>query len=99
MFAKRRCTMGVAKTFGQIRGSPRSEGGIGKARQFAVLKSDDDRRLVFGWANIAVRVGGEVIVDWQEDIIDIAELENAAYDYVLHFGTAGEMHYRLRARG
>ncbi|MCI8843872.1 MAG: hypothetical protein HFF08_07165 [Oscillospiraceae bacterium] len=59
-----------------------------------VIKSDGDRRLVFGWANVAVRVDGEQIVDWQEDIIDIAELEKAAYGYMAEFGTAGEMHRR-----
>ena len=66
-----------------------------KARhQLAVMKSDNDKRLVFGWANVAVRVDGEQIIDWQQDAIDIAELENAAYDYVAQFGTAGEMHRR-----
>ena len=59
-----------------------------------VIKSDDDRRLVFGWANVAVRADGEQIVDWQQDMIDIAELEKAAYGYVAEFGTAGEMHRR-----
>lgn len=59
-----------------------------------VVKSDGDQRLVFGWANVAVRVDGEQIVDWQQDMIDIAELEKAAYGYVTEFGTAGEMHRR-----
>jgi hypothetical protein len=61
---------------------------------FSVYKSDDDRRQVFGWANVAVRVGGEEIVDWQDDVVKIGELEQAAYDYVVEFGTAGEMHER-----
>ena len=64
------------------------------ARKLAVMKSDDDKRLVFGWANVAVRVDGEQIVDWQQDASDVAELENAAYEYVARFGTAGEMHRR-----
>ncbi len=59
-----------------------------------IIKSDDDRRLVFGWANVAVRVDGEQIVDWQQDAIDTADLEKAAYEYVAEFGTAGEMHKR-----
>lgn len=62
--------------------------------KLAVIKSDDDKRLVFGWANVAVRVDGEQIVDWQQDAIDVAELENAAYAYVAEFGAAGEMHRR-----
>lgn len=59
-----------------------------------VVKSDGDRRLVFGWANVTVRVDGEQIVDLQKDIIDTGELENAVYKYVASFGTAGEMHRR-----
>ncbi len=62
--------------------------------KLTVMKSDDERQLVFGWANVAVRVDGEQIVDWQEDIIDTEELEKAAYEYVAEFGTAGEMHRR-----
>lgn len=59
-----------------------------------VIKSDDDSRLVFGWANVAVRVDGEQIIDWQGDAIDTGDLEKAAYAYVADFGTAGEMHQR-----
>ena len=62
--------------------------------QLKVMKSDDDKRLVFGWANVAIRVDGEQIIDWQEDAIDMDDLEKAAYEYVAEFGTAGEMHQR-----
>jgi hypothetical protein len=63
-------------------------------KELTVIKSDDDRRLVFGWASVAVRVDGESVVDFQNDVIDIAELEQAAYAYVVDFGMAGEMHER-----
>jgi hypothetical protein len=66
----------------------------GKPRQFAVVKSDDDKRQVFGWASVAVRVGGETIVDWQQDIIEIDDLEKAAYEFTTDYATAGEMHER-----
>lgn len=66
----------------------------GQPHRLTVMKSDDDKRLVFGWANVAVRVDGEQIVDWQQDAIDTEELEKAAYEYVAEFGTAGEMHRR-----
>ena len=79
--------MNSARTFGQIRDAP-------PKRHLLIVKSDDDKRQVFGWASVAVRVTGEVIEDYQEDIIDIAELEQAAYIYVADFGTAGEMHER-----
>ncbi len=76
-----------AKTFHQLAGrTPRAN--------LKVMKSDDDKRLVFGWANVAIRVDGEQIVDYQQDVIDPEELEKAAYNYVAEFGTSGEMHQR-----
>lgn len=45
-------------------------------------------------ANVAIRADGEEIEDWQEDIIEPEELENAAYQYVLLYREGGEMHER-----
>ncbi len=61
---------------------------------FKIAKSDDEKRLAFGWASVAIRSDGEVIEDWQSDIIDPEELENAAYDYVRLYRDGGEMHER-----
>ena len=73
----------------------------GKARaipeqrhSLSVMKSDDEKRLVFGWANVAARADGDQVIDLQQDAIDPEELEKAAYEYVAEFGTAGEMHQR-----
>lgn len=67
---------------------------------FSVYKKDDDKRLVFGWANVAIRVDGEQIQDLQNDIIDIENLEEAAYDYVLKYRDCGEEHISdLRYKG
>ena len=63
-------------------------------RKFAIAKSDDDRHLAFGWANVSIRAGGEVIEDWQEDIIEPEELERAAYNFVELYREGGEMHER-----
>lgn len=52
----------------------------------------EDERLVFGWANVALSVDGRPIVDAHKDIIDPDVLEKAAYDYVLRFRDAGQMH-------
>ena len=65
---------------------------------FSVYKSDDDERLVFGWANVAVRQNGEEVVDLQEDSIDPDDLEAAVYEYVLQFGDGGEEHNPSRRR-
>lgn len=62
--------------------------------KFKIAKSDDGKHLAFGWANVAIRADGEEIEDWQEDIIEPEELENAAYQYVLLFREGGEMHER-----
>lgn len=63
-----------------------------KSCDFALFKSDDDKRLVFGWASISMTVDGEQLEDRQQDIIDPDDLESAAYEYVLNFRDAGEEH-------
>lgn len=62
--------------------------------RFKIAKSDDDKMLAFGWASVSMRVDGEVIEDWQKDIVEPDELENAAYEYVLLYREGGEMHER-----
>ena len=63
-------------------------------RKFSITKSDDDQMIVFGWANVSMRIGDELIEDWQEDIIEPDELETAAYDFVELYREGGEMHER-----
>lgn len=63
-----------------------------KPQEFNIFKTDDDKRLVFGWANIAITADGEQIEDLQHDIIDPEDLEESAYKYVLNFRDAGEEH-------
>lgn len=65
-----------------------------KKQMFKIAKSDDEQMLAFGWANISIRSDGEVIEDWQEDIIEPADLENAAYEFVRLYREGGEMHER-----
>ncbi len=60
--------------------------------EHAILKSDDDKRLVFGWASVSVTLDGVPLEDRQGDIIDPDDLENAAYEYVLNFRDGGEEH-------
>lgn len=61
---------------------------------FKVAKSDDEERLVFGWASVAERANGEQVLDWQEDIVEMPELESAAYDFVQFYREGSEMHER-----
>lgn len=57
-----------------------------------LAKLDQERQLVFGWANVAVRKNGEVVTDHQGDQIDPTVLENAAYGFTLESGEGDEMH-------
>lgn len=56
-----------------------------------VLKADADKQWVFGWASVST-IGGELVVDKQGESIEIDELENAAYDFVLNSRDMGHMH-------
>lgn len=70
------------------------------ASDFSIYKADDDKRLVFGWASIAMTVDGEPLEDLQKDVIDEDDLEEAAYQYVLNFRDTGEEHMPgLRKKG
>lgn len=62
--------------------------------RFEIAKSNDEKMRAFGWANVAIRADGEQIEDWQEDIVDIDVLEEAAYKYVKLYREGGEMHER-----
>ena len=60
-----------------------------------IAKTDDEQRIAFGWASVAITKDGEVVVDRQQDVIDsLHELEVAVYDYVENSRDAGEMHVR-----
>lgn len=50
--------------------------------RFRIMKSDDEKMLAFGWANVSMRVDGELIEDWQADIIEPEELENLSLIHI-----------------
>jgi len=60
---------------------------------FEITKTDEDQRLVFGFASVAATVDG-VTVDSQGDSIPPAVLEKAAYDYVLRSRDTSLSHER-----
>ena len=59
---------------------------------FAIMKSDDEKRLIFGWASVAIRKDGTQVIDHENDMIDPEDLEPAVYDYVLEYRDGGERH-------
>ena len=71
-----------------------------KENNYTIMKTDDDKRLVFGWASVSITVDGEQLLDHQKDLIDPEDLEEAAYEYVLNFRDTGEEHIQsLRKKG
>ena len=60
--------------------------------RFTICKIESDKQLVFGWASVAVRKDGTVILDKQNDQIEPEVLEDAAYGFVALSGEADDMH-------
>lgn len=91
-----------ARTFNAVRSERIQKGAEEQTdgEEFTIMKADDDKREVFGWALVAIRKDGEQIVDHQRDVVDPDELEHAAYEYVLNFRDTGELHNKdLRKKG
>lgn len=65
-----------------------------KLHTVTITKKDDEKQYAFGWAKIAVTVGGEQLVDRQEDLVASEDLEETAYKFVEFYREAGEMHER-----
>ena len=74
----------------QPRADPKPE----QRKLFSVAKADEERHMVFGWASVATLADGSTVEDYQKDILDIDELEEAVYQYVLYYRDGGEMHQR-----
>lgn len=81
------------QTFGKLI-KCRADPGKKEAGHFRVRKVDEEKRLVFGWASVSVTVGGQEVIDLQEDMIDPETLEEAAYKFAEFYRDGGEMHER-----
>ncbi len=67
---------------------------------FQITKTNDEQQVVFGWASVSKGINGQLLQDWQGDIIEPEDLEKAAFDFVLNFRDAGERHNpNLRKKG
>ena len=77
----------------KIREEPAKPGPVQAVKsRFTISKSDTDKKQVFGWASVALTEDGDQIEDWQGDMIDPEDLEQAAYEYVRLYRDGGEMH-------
>jgi hypothetical protein len=63
------------------------------ATQLEIVKTNDELRLVFGWANVTVMDGAEV-VDTQNDVMDSQVLVKAFMDFMSASRKGGVMHLR-----
>lgn len=84
----------VQKSGEKIQIKPRESPRTVVKGRFKISKSDNEKMLAFGWANVSIRANGEVIEDWQEDIVEPEDLEKAAYNFVEFYREGGEMHER-----
>lgn len=59
----------------------------------AICKVDEERRVALGWAYVAKTADGQPVVDHSGDTdVDPQNLEDVAFDYVLHSREGDEMH-------
>ena len=65
----------------------------GTESEFAIVKADDDKRQVFGWASL-IEKDGQPVLDKQGDVIGPDEMEKSAYRYVLESRKGGNQHKR-----
>ena len=60
-----------------------------------ILKAGtDDERLVFGWASV-IEEGGAAVVDSQGDVIEVADLQDAAIGFMVDARKGGFMHVKV----
>lgn len=59
--------------------------------QFEIMKTDDEKRMVYGFASVS-SVNGAELVDLQGDVIDMAELTKAAHEFMSNARVGGDMH-------
>lgn len=63
-----------------------------KQLQFEILRKDAEQRRVYGWFSVAKDKDGKTVVDSQGDVIDVAELEAAASEFLKEYRQGGFNH-------
>ena len=61
---------------------------------FKIEKRDEEQQIAFGWAYQCVTSDGEQLVDYSGDVVDIAEIEKAAYRFVKLYRDGSDNHER-----
>jgi hypothetical protein len=68
-----------------------SVGDMTKNIEGKILKTDDEQRMVYGWASV-VTEDGEAVVDRQGDVIEAATLVKAVNEFMEHVRVGKAMH-------
>ena len=68
-----------------------SVGDMTKSIEGKILKTDDEQRMVFGWASV-VTENGEPVVDRQGDVIEADTLVKAVNEFMEHVRVGKAMH-------
>lgn len=76
---------------GQKPAEPKPAEPAGQPGAISVAKADRRRNLVFGWANVAMTPEGQV-EDHQGHLIDVEDLEEAAYNFAVKYRVTGDSH-------
>ena len=61
---------------------------------FKIQKQDDDKRIAFGWAYQCKTADGTQCVDHSGDIVDICDMEKAAYRFAKLYRDGSDTHER-----
>ena len=61
---------------------------------FKIQKQNEEKQIAFGWAYQCVSKAGEQMVDHSGDIVDVAEIEKAAYRFVKLYREGSDNHER-----
>jgi hypothetical protein len=57
-----------------------------------ITKVDETQRLAFGWASVIEEADGTPVVDLQNHLIEVEELEQAVYRYMIEARGVTHMH-------
>jgi hypothetical protein len=60
--------------------------------QFDVVRKDAENRRVYGWFSVAKNKEGRILIDRHGDVIDIADLEVAAAEFLKEYRAGGQRH-------
>ena len=60
--------------------------------QFEIVRKDAAKRRIYGWFSVAKTKDGKTLVDRHGDVIDVAELESAASEFLKEYRQGGLEH-------